>query len=491
MLKNKILKSGIKWHKTLGWVGGIALLIFATSAIMHPLMTWTGPQSAAFFPPQAKMQSSVVAAIPEILKKNNITKAQMVKVTPGQNGAILQVTENNDSPRRYFDLQSNQELEGYDKDQAVWLARYYTGLKDTEVSSVVFQTEFDDVYPWVNRLLPVYRVTFKGDNSLTAYIYTEINALAGLTNKWKNSLQSVFRFLHTWSWLENFENARIIVMVVFLGCLFGMAATGTAMVFLMKRRKITDGKKRLHRFIAYMVWLPLLAFSASGTYHLLQYSFGDSSRGLKLGNTVDVSPDKFGKSSDWLEAYSDVPLNAISIVEGANGQLLYRLGIPKGKQDEKVTRTQKFDGMATQKTAIYFNALSGKESSVDDKQMAIYYAGKYSDLSADTIINTELVTHFGPDYDFRNKRLPVWRIDYSAVLGDTLFIDPATGILVDRITDKERYESYSFSFLHKWNFLNPITGKSLRDILIVIVLLSSLCLTILGFYMMLEPKQKK
>ena len=51
-----------------------------------------------------------------------------------------------------------------------------------------------------------------------------------------------------------------------------------------------------------------------------------------------------------------------------------------------------------------------------------------------------------------------------------VFIDPATGILVDRLVDKDRYEGYSFSFLHKWNFLTPFIGREVRDIFIAILM---------------------
>ena len=96
-------------------------------------MSWTGPKAKSFFPPQAIMKVEYAAAIPEILQKYQINQAIMIKVVPSENGAVLQVTDDNTKPRRYFDLDTHDELKDYDKIQAVWLARYYSGLKDTEV----------------------------------------------------------------------------------------------------------------------------------------------------------------------------------------------------------------------------------------------------------------------------------------------------------------------------------------------------------------------
>ena len=490
-LKNTILKNSNKWHKWLGWAGGLTLLMFAISGMMHPLMTWTGPGATSFFPPQAVMKAEYAAAMPRILEQNGIKAAIMAKVVPTDKNPVLQLTEHNDEARRYFDLGTGEELEGYDPIHAVWLARYYTGLKDTPVKGVVFQSSFDSAYPWVNRLLPIYRVEFDTDDNLTAFIYTELGALGSLTNNWKTSVQGIFRFLHTWSWLDQFEQPRVILMMVLLVSLIGMAATGTAMVFLMKNRKLPVKYRRWHRWVSYVVWIPLLGFSASGSYHLLQYAYGDNHRGLQLGQPVQLTPERFGNQVSSLKQYQNVTLNGLSLVESPDGRLLYRLSIPQGRPGQKVVRAQRYDGVPIEKSALYFDALSGQESAITDEDMAIYYAKKHLGFEDSAITGVYPVTHFGPHYDFRNKRLPVWRIDYDSSLGDKVFIDPASGILVDRLVDTERYEGYSFSFLHKWNFLSPLIGRASRDALIVLVLLIAVAGTVTGYIMLLKSRRAK
>lgn len=489
-LKGVILKDSIKWHKWMGWLGGLALLLFAISGMTHPLMSWTGPKAASFFPPQVKIKAENASTIPSILSKNNINEAIMVKIVPSVNGALLQVTESNSSPRRYFDIQNGNEIIDYDQAQAVWLARYYTGLKDATVKNIKFQTEFDSSYPWVNRLLPVYKIDFATDDNRSAFIYTELGALAGLTNDYKTFVQSIFKTIHTWSWLNDFEHGRVVLMMILLVSLFALSVTGTMMIFMMKNRKM-ELKRKVHRIISYAIWLPLLAFSASGTYHLLQYAYGDNHRGLKLGEPINVSSSRFGADNSWLDPYSQVNLNGLSIVEGKEGDLLYRLSLPMGRPGQKVKKQTRFDGMPIEKSALYFNAKTGNESDITDKDMAVFYAGKQLGLEENKITNTKLITHFGPNYDFRNKRLPVWRIDYDSDLGDKLFIDPATGMLVDRLVNSNRYEGYSFSFLHKWNFMTPLTGRKVRDVLIVVVLSFAVIATILGYMMLFRGKKRK
>jgi len=214
MSKITMRKKSFQWHLLFAWFAGFALLAFCISGITHPILAWTGPQSSAFMPPRAAMQADQVNVIQDILKRHNIEQAIVVKLVPSARGVVLQVTEDNDQARRYFDLTSFDELINYDQQQAEWLARYYAlgGDKSVPVESIIFQTEFDHSYPWVNRLLPVYKVTFANEQNLSTYVYTEINALAGLSNDYKTTLQSIFRNLHTWSWLNNVDNARILIM---------------------------------------------------------------------------------------------------------------------------------------------------------------------------------------------------------------------------------------------------------------------------------------
>ena len=486
MSKMLLRKKSFQWHLLLAWVAAFALLAFCISGITHPLLSWTGPQSSAFMPPRAVMKAEQVNAIKPILEKHNIEQAIVVKLIPSAQGVLLQVTEHNDEARRYFDVETYDELRDYDQQQAQWLARYYAlgGDESVPIKEVTFQTEFDNSYTWVNRLLPVYKVTFDNDENLSTFVYTEINALAGLSNNYKTTLQAVFRNLHTWSWLNQVDSARIILMALLLISIIAMTLTGIALVLLLKNRKAMPLKAKLHRYLAYGMWLPLLMFSISGFYHLLHYGFGDTHRGLKLGSPISMK--QFSQSADVVELPAS-PLNQISVVQYQQ-DLAYRLSIARAKKhqtnklpqgggehahhtmSDKQTRNARFDGQATEKGSRYFSVVKGNEILATDKDVAIEIANEQLQLSEQNLVDATLVKRFGIHYDFRNKRLPVWQLKYDSGLGDMVFIDPATGILVDRLVDKDRYEGYSFSFLHKWNFLTPFIGREVRDIFIAILM---------------------
>ncbi|MES2662537.1 MAG: hypothetical protein V4629_04455 [Pseudomonadota bacterium] len=476
------LRKSINWHRSIAWIGGIGLLIFIISAMTHPLMSWTGPKQSVFFPPQMAMDSKLIENIPVILKKYNLQKALIIKVVPSQGEPLLQVTANETQPRRYFDLISLNEKENYDAIQAEWLARYYTSQQKAPIRAIHFQSEFDASYPWVNRLLPVYKIEFDTKDNLTAFVYTELNVLASLTNDWKNILQNIFRNLHTWSWLDNSELVRVGIMIIFLSSIAALLITGISMILLMKRRKILAPNRRWHRYIAYIIWIPLLGLVTSGGYHLLHHSFTENIRGLRIGHPIDLNSLNLASN---ISLKANTPLNEISLIAIGMDKFAYRLSMPQGKPGEMIEHDHRFHGATTEKSAMYIDALSGKKIVLTDKELAIQFTNNHLGLNEEDVTRTELITHFGTLYDFRNKRLPVWRIDYGT---EIVFIDAATGILVDRLQNKERYEATVFSYLHKWNFLVPIMGRESRDIVTIVILIFTLALSLLGLKLSLKRK---
>ena len=491
-------------HLTFGWFGGIALLIWGISGIAHPIMSWTGPEQAKFFPPKLSADLSQLKSPVQILKSAGIDQAYLVRVAQSFDGAVLQVTDKKDAPRRYFSLKSGEELANRDQEQAVWLARYYTGLKDEPVAKITLQNTFDDDYPRVNRLLPIWRVEFASPDQRRAYIYTEINALATQHNSNRYALQAVFQALHTWRWLENFENAQIVLMGGLMIALIGMSLTGIAMILSFKRRPIADKSKRWHRRIAYIVWLPIFAFSASGFFHLLQKRIGENIRGMGEMQTMDLRPMLDTPAQIWKEAAGSGAANALSVVQGADA-LLIRVERPatdampsaaalegggEHAHHMPVTREQRFAGKSNHGGIIYYNAITGAALHNYDQTMAHFLAVKLGGARAENITGVEAVTRFGDGYDFRNKRLPVWQVNLNDDKSRSLYIDSGANMLIDQSSQMQRIESYSFTYLHKWSFLRPL-GRGVQDGLIVGSIVLAMMATIFGFFMLWRQRQKR
>jgi hypothetical protein len=497
-----LARNGRKIHLFLAWAGGFALLIFGLSGITHPIMSWTGPEQAKFFPPHLSASHAAGIGPIEALKSSGIRSASDVRVVPSFDGPALQVLERKGQERRYFSLVDGKELAGRDRDHAIWLARYYTGLDKSDVAQVTFQTAFDDDYPWVNRLLPVWRVEFDTQDRRRAFIYTELNALAAQHNGTREWLQATFQALHTWSWLDATGSGRAILIGVLMLSLLGMSITGLAMVLTFKSRAIADGQRRWHRRVAYIVWLPIFMFSFSGAYHLLQSHYAENSRGMRVGAPMDLAAVLTAPTDLWVRAQGDWHANAVALVQGPEGPLL-RVERPAQVQapvkspdadDEHahhapVTREQRFSGTPSRGQVEYLNVATGAAWQGSDKDLAVHFAQSLGGARKDEIAAVEEITRFGLGYDFRNKRLPVWQVSLNDEAGRTLFVDTGANLLVDQVSRLEYYETVSFSLLHKWNFLRPLGSKVMDSIVVGAVLLGCLA-TILGMIMLVRSRRQ-
>jgi hypothetical protein len=128
-------------------------------------------------------------------------------------------------------------------------------------------------------------------------------------------------------------------------------------------------------------------------------------------------------------------------------------------------REARFAGIKPDGPAIYLDAATGNVVSSGDKDLARAIARRFTGAPDSAVTGVELVTRFSHEYDFRNKRLPVWRVDYGAPINASLFVDTGTGVLVDRVADGEKPERLVFSFIHKWNFLFPV-GRLAQNVIV-------------------------
>lgn len=562
MAKNSSLKSllrrlNVSLHNTLLWWGAACVLIWTLSGLTHPMMSWFGPKQANYRPPALTLDvmtdfSSYQGVTPaalqtmtSVLVDAQLNGVSIAKVVPSADGPMLQLTYDQQTPRQYVPLMAlvappnasafallpaalttgtvvqDAILKGYDESQARWLASYYTGRPQDEIEQVTFQTEFDGDYPWVNRLLPVYRIRFvgegegEGDDPLTAYIHTESLQLAGLANQNRLALQTIFRAFHTFDFLDEQDNVRVTVLFLAMLLLVGVSVSGLGLVILIKTRKIKQTDRRWHRRVGYVIWLPLFAWSISGGYHLIQAAYVDAPTGIKLNSVFDFGG--FAETASLVEARNLDASKTLDNLSGKSilsaslmnleGQLVYRLSVTDRSDDEASDQqpqsaatdgphshhqqlVKKYKGNPSETSSVYLDAFSLEEVALSDKDRAQTLAVQFAGLPEDSVTSVEKVTHFGPDYDFRNKRLPVWKVSFDDEDQKQLFIDPATNVLVDQTRALDRAERWSFSVLHKWNHLIPFTGRFNRDVLIVITLAFLTLITVFGIRMALVRRAR-
>ena len=472
--KARMARWSFSKHQWLALVAGISLLIWGISGLSHIWMVLYGPQQAVFMPPVQSLNLADTRPIAEILSVAGIDKAIAIRTVPGPTGTLYQITSNEINERRYFDPSSGIELIGQDARQAEFLARHY--LKENRsISSITLQNQFDSDYPWVNRLLPVWAVRFEGDDGLVAYVHTETSSLASVNNNFKNTQQRIFSWLHNWDWIPaGFDWLRVAIVTFLVGSLTVMSITGIMMLISIRRSKSLPGAKGWHRISGYILALPLLMFSASGIYHLFQFAIDPPTSQLRMAQPLNLTKGRFPIERDWMKITQGQNIRGLSLVEGPDGQPLYRLELGLGQtamggehdhhdhaaippSNPVEIRKARFDGLQPSKPPVYVDASTGEVLPLADRDLAVHVAKRFIGTDK-TVKDVSLVTHFSADYDFRNKRLPVWKIDFAEPIKASLFIDTVTGALVDRVADWQKPERWVFSLVHKWNFLFPL-GK--------------------------------
>ena len=507
--KTHTLRWAHRWHKKLMWPGLMCLCMFLISALSHPLMVWTGPKADRFFPPQLQLTAEALLAthnITQQLMHKNATR--LIKLVPTgltAEGAVIQVSlQQQDRINREYYAFSGEPLIDFDQQQAIWLSQYYLGEQASGVTHSQLLTSFNEQYPSVNRLLPVWRIEHA--SGVSVFVHTETSALASINNDWKRSLQRVFQWLHTLSPLKPWKHLQFIVMNLLLGLLIWFVLAGILMVLLHQSRTIKHTSRRWHRRLALVLYVPLLMLSISGVYHLWYSHLANDLSGQQLGQTIqweNVDPSSWPTTKQLAAQINNTPnapaqpninINHLSIFQQGQHSWL-RLSVAQPNPEQSISRQQKYRGQSKEKTSIYW-PLSSQASPLNDERLAIALGETYlraaadqpqSELGQSPILSANKVTHFGQGYDFRNKRLPVWRLSAS---NSTLFVDPANGIMVEQVGPARAIEGTSFSWLHKWNFLTPLMNRSGRDIVVVITLSLLLLLSLLGAYLGVTQKKK-
>lgn len=492
-------KLALQMHGWLASVAVIALVMWGVSGLLHPLMSTFGVQQAVFAPPVRPLNLQGVHPVRDTLLAAGIEQAAAVRVVVSASEDLLQVTEAADAPRRYFRLSDGSELLEHDAVHAVFLAQHYLALPEAPIRRVVHVTAFSDAYPAVNRLLPVYRVEFERADDLTAYVYTETNALAAVTDRTKVRMQQAFQWFHTWSWLpRQVEPVRVTLMGLMCASLLAMALSGVVMLVRIRRPQRAPGVRGWHRVAAYAMVVPMLLFSFSGLFHLLQNAWDVPVRNLTLSPPLQVRALAFAPEKSWSTLTAGMNVNTFSVVLGPSGEVLYRLGLARGagkpversggagvggaaevSMDARLPSTPgairqaRFDGIQPTGPAVYLRASNGELWTPGDRALAAHLGERFTGVGSEAVRSMSLVTRFGPGYDFRNKRLPVWQIDYAAPIDATVFVDTATGVLADKTADRAKPERFSFSFLHKWNFLFPL-GRNLQNAVVSVAVVAML-----------------
>ena len=499
-LKQKIYT----WHRTIGIITVVPVIFWCLSGVMHPFM-------AHFFKPQIaneRLEKTTIApadiplSIQTVLAKNNLKQIKNFRIVSFNKDHFYQV-KTVDNVLHYYNTATASELANGDAKYAEYLSRYFLDDQKSKVVSSEVLTEFDSQYKYVNRYLPVYKLSFERDDAMQVYVETSSSKLATFNPKSRQFFIWFFDVFHNWSFLDAITNnaIRVWTMILFLSIIVLSALSGIIIYGLFwkvfkKQVPTTEATTKLrlnHRKIGIAVAFVTLTFALSGAYHAFSKLKPNNLSSMVYEPTIDVT--KLSLANNKLALDSSAFLNS-SLIQLKND--VYYQVVLKG--EEKKTKTiyinaengtinKNVELEYVQFLAHHFSdKLNGKAACCDIQEPEECEAS--TDISDAKILETKTLYDFEKrEYGFVNKRLPVVKLAYDTSEKATYYIEPSSSHLAAVITNAERLEGYSFAIFHKFLFMDW-AGKGTRDLVTVIAAMGLLTVCILGLLLFLKNNKE-
>lgn len=478
-----------RYHRWFGVVSCLAMILWGASGVMHPIMSRVNPTPVNMAPPQASLELHGALAPAEVLARAGISEVSGLRIIGWNDATYYQVSFSGQSGRRYFAVNSGTELVDGDVKYAEYLARHFIGDTQSKLRSVSLITQFNNDYLDINRLLPIYRVDFERDDGLHAYVETSPPRVSALADDRKIMLASLFRFMHNWEFMRNADGVRTTLISMFLAVALLSSLSGIWMYgFMWKRGTLKTQHqplRRWHRTVGIIISLSALLFVVSAEWHLL----GSKPRTVQPVMETHILATQLGLP-DNVRHGAWGKINLVQVGEHCVYQLLPRQKSPaaamvSGEHDHSAQSP----GNKVSQEMIYADSESGLVLEDAARKHAVQLANHFSGLPDDKVTQTSQITKFEGEYGFLNKRLPVWRVEYATSDHLTYFVETATGALASVVRDADRAEGWSFSYLHKYHWLD-FAGKDVRDFVMGLFGLGNLVIAMLGLWMFTRRYRK-
>lgn len=490
-----------RWHRIIGIVTIIPVIFWTLSGLMHPFMAhWFKPEIARqFIVPKPVSAGSIALSPQQILDKHRIVVFKQVQLVDMQNQTYYQV-KTTGNQWRYFHAQTGEELKEGDRTYAEYLARYFADDQQAAIKSVQLLTYFTDEYKYINRLLPVWKISFDRPDGLDVYVETASSRMGTFNTNSRKAFLWVFDTFHNWSFIEAIGNntTRVVVMMILLGIIIASAMSGLLIygLFWKQFRSAPAPRnqhgilRRYHRQIGIATAFVTLTFAGSGAYHvsrklqpnllpkmIVQPDFERSelvaeanALPVGLGQLVNFSLAKIGKEAYYrvvLAATEDSPA-AVRYFSAATGTELPDADWVYARQ--LVKKFGQMEGMAAAGKAISCCETDSEGASPQAQA---------------TLLGTETLTKFTKEYGFIFKRLPVVQLTYDTPQKTTYYVETATGHLAAKIENADRAEGFSFAVFHKY-FLMDWAGKTVRDLVMMFSAFGVLVVSLSGLWVFLR-----
>lgn len=522
-----IRKNIYKWHRICSLIIAIPVLLWALSGFMHPIMTNLRPAVKSQSIPVVPLDSSKIKlTLQQVLRQNKVDSVYSVRLVHIDTNWFYQVKTSRTYSLQYFSAKNGNMLSKGDWLYAQYIARIFLegapkNKKDKmpamempmtmpmsdgmdccgEAASTVLNnktgapiegasliTKFDKEYKPIYCLLPVYKVAFKRDDNIRLYVETGQDRFSVAVDKNRAAFTQFFDIVHTWGWLDFLGKGRLLVIMLLAGLGFFTAIMGLYIFFSTKSKKVPGNQlvkaRRNHRYSAVVASIFTLMFTFSGCYQAFSEFTGPEKQVIAVqhgfvGSAIDLDLNK-------LHRVVKKPVTNIGLIQ-LDGKTYWQVYLQSGKKNQKKDLMK--DMSADEAVVTYINVADYSVLSNGDELYAKSLASQLS--GSHQIVSAELITKFTDEYNFTDKRLPVWKINYYPFNHkQRLYIETSTGVLAKNTNNVELTEGYSFALFHKHHYMD-FGGKTTRDISTMVGAALQIIMVVIGLVFYFKWRKRK
>ena len=488
-------KNIYKWHRISSLVIALPVLLWALSGFLHPVMTNLRPKVAGQGLVEEAIDSSRIRVpLEQAMLLNKLDSVYSVRLVHIDTSWFYQVKASAHGRLEYFSTLNGKRLKRGDWLYAQYLAKLFLegqAAKDTvqekeavepvaqdccdaatdcvmhsggrEVTNVSLLTDFDNEYKSVNRLLPVYRVNFNSADGIRLYVETGQSRFALAVDNRRAAFTTFFSLVHTWGWLSFLGKGRLIVEILLLVLAMATTVMGLYIFFTTKTKKVPGNamvkSRRNHRFTAVIASLFTLMFTFSGAWHAFDKLRGEATDTPMIQYGIPAAAIRFDFRE--LQAIAKAPVANIGVMQ-IDGQYYWQLYTLRQRKKQTAAKDLMKTMGADPASVVYVAMANYERLDQGDQDAAVSLASGFSGYDSSALVSVSQVTKFNEEYNFTDKRLPVWKVAYNTHGHERFFVETTTGSLAKKITDYDVYEGTSFALLHKHHFMD-FGGKVWRD----------------------------
>ncbi|MGY0034591.1 hypothetical protein [Pedobacter sp. NJ-S-72] len=190
-LSRTVKRNMYSWHRILGIMTIIPVIFWTCSGLSHPIIAhWFKLQIAhEYIKPAAIDNGQVKLSVNQVLSKNGVNLFRNFRLI-GFRGKTFYQVKDRKNEIQYFSAEDGVKLPDGDRLYAEYLSRYFLGDSTSKVVSITPVTTFTDEYKYINRLLPVWKVSFDRKDKMDVYVETSQSRLANYNDTNRRSFFS-------------------------------------------------------------------------------------------------------------------------------------------------------------------------------------------------------------------------------------------------------------------------------------------------------------